>query len=1841
MARISTYSKDATITSQDKLLGSNYGGVNNQGRPIYTTASYPIADLLAYFSNNITVGDTNISSAKIQELETFKDNVENNVVSFNANGSVAGVSEAFANFVMTTETTTDYASANVVTNIIASIGTDDGSGNITISEAFANSIMTTETTTDYAQSSYVTNLATSIGTVDADGNLTVSQSFANSVMSTENTTDYAQAQFVNNLASSIGTVDADGNVTVSESFANSVMSTENTTDYASAQSVTNLTTAVNSKPDIFRQDDAPATTEAVGSLWYDTNDGNKLYVLVAGTPDNVWTETTDGQIGTLTTSLATANSNISTNATNIGNNATFATNLAGSFGTYNSDGELTALSEAFANDVFNTTTSTNFATTSSVTSLTSSVNAKPDVFRQDDEPATTGAVGSIWYDTDDNNKVYTLIDNEGTKEWSEVSDGRIITNATSISTVSDSLSTINTNLSAQADKITELNTQFTFDINGNITGTSDTLANEITTSQSNAESAAATKVETLAANFFTDYDADDGSLTDVSFSTAISDEISNVVSSDGYAAASDLETLEVTVEGTDGSGGLVGSVNTLQSTVASKPEVFRQDDAPAVTEPVGSLWFDTNDNNKAYVLVSGSPNVWTVTRDDGLISDIADKPFIFRQNDAPAVTNPVGSLWYDTNDGNKLYVLTAGSPNNTWNATVDAGIAAAQATADSRPKVFRQATAPGTTEPEFSIWYDTDDNNKAYVLIGDGGNPEAFTWEETLDGRVGDLLDFVESSYSLSTDANGVVTGMELYSRSSANSTVSEVKFTADKFIIKSSTVEATPFVLDNNALKLNVPLNGVSGSFSGSISASSGDIGGWLIDETELKSPAVSSVNRLELSPSSGFIVNDDSNNTALLINYGALSSLSSTTTGVTFADVSNAEVTSWDETVQAGNTLIKIPASSERYIYSTNYLTASFENDPHGGSYSYEISVDSITGAIATLTGSSDYLRATLALHVQIATDTSFNNVIKDVELWRTDVNGATTITFPGVSNKAVSFSISDAVTDVYMRFYWYRMYAVAYSDSITWSPKTFNVSSADSNDDLVFLTYKGTTELTNEGVQIINDPTTFFKVDRSNFTSGNPYVDIGGDVKIDGDLQVTGNIDIVGDVENSDVSASNLAERLGEISTDVTIGASSSVDVIFPGNVTFSGTVTGGDVTVSNLETRLGEIDSNINIGHSSGVTITMRENVIVTGDLTVQGNTTTENSTQLHISDSLIHLADGNENSDSIDIGFVGHYSPDSGTTRQHAGIFRDADNGEWYVFDEYIDASLDSETNPTNVIDRTDSSFSLGVVNATTFKGGLTGDVTGDLEGDVTGDVTGNLIGNVTGSASLNVLKAGDTMTGDLKYNDNVSAKFGTGNDMTIYHSSTHSFIRQLGTGNLYIDQASDNQSIVFRNDDGSGGLANYFQINGDTERNVFYKTVNISTGDLLVGDTTVINSSREFYVPQDGLYIDASAVTTTAAELNILDGATVTTTELNKLDGFTGGVADLNYAKDLRATGVTTTEFNYLDGVTSNIQGQLNTAKILTNIKRTACTSTSGPDSDGWRPVFYIDDADKGGTNLKLHIRGTNGVSCEMRITSSDSGDIDVEMNSASDDLVQYKIRQDAANPENYWFYVRGTNTSSITYSVYILEMNMSALESSIINEINESSLPTTYASYKDHRWHGGNNGATDNSGKVIFKFDNTVGNNGTSGNEYDTVTSKVTIDDLTVNNLNFSGAASTGGRTTQTNSVLVSSDSSSSYYQPDIVTLPTPSTDARLFIKFTVFGNGEFLEKKYVCDFESPLNVWTIKVATEESSGKYDVQYDFTNDEFDLVIVSGTASPYDAVTVTVDSIGPAITWVG
>lgn len=112
------------------------------------------------------------------------------------------------------------------------------------------------------------------------------------------------------------------------------------------------------------------------------------------------------------------------------------------------------------------------------------------------------------------------------------------------------------------------------------------------------------------------------------------------------------------------------------------------------------------------------------------------------------------------------------------------------------------------------------------------------------------------------------------------------------------------------------------------------------------------------------------------------------------------------------------------------------------------------------------------------------------------------------------------------------------------------------------------------------------------------------------------------------------------------------------------------------------------------------------VTVAGDLIVGGNYILNQQTDLRVSNALIKLADSNS-TDAVDIGVVGRYSTDGGTTIRRAGFFRDATNGEWYTFNNLIQNSLDSSP-AAQVIDVNDSSFELGTWNFKALRGSYLG-----------------------------------------------------------------------------------------------------------------------------------------------------------------------------------------------------------------------------------------------------------------------------------------------------------------------------------------------------------------------------------------------------------------------------------------------------------------------------------------------------------------------------------------------------
>jgi hypothetical protein len=98
-----------------------------------------------------------------------------------------------------------------------------------------------------------------------------------------------------------------------------------------------------------------------------------------------------------------------------------------------------------------------------------------------------------------------------------------------------------------------------------------------------------------------------------------------------------------------------------------------------------------------------------------------------------------------------------------------------------------------------------------------------------------------------------------------------------------------------------------------------------------------------------------------------------------------------------------------------------------------------------------------------------------------------------------------------------------------------------------------------------------------------------------------------------------------------------------------------------------------------------------------------------------------------------------------------------------------------------------------------------------------------------------------TVTGSLSFPDNIKAKFGTGNDLEIYHSGTQSIISDVGSGNLNIE---GDAKIVLRNTGGSENYAQFFK-DGAVElyHNNTKKIETTASGVAVAGDVQVDNGA--------------------------------------------------------------------------------------------------------------------------------------------------------------------------------------------------------------------------------------------------------------------------------------------------------------------------------------------------------------------------------------------------------------
>jgi len=159
--------------------------------------------------------------------------------------------------------------------------------------------------------------------------------------------------------------------------------------------------------------------------------------------------------------------------------------------------------------------------------------------------------------------------------------------------------------------------------------------------------------------------------------------------------------------------------------------------------------------------------------------------------------------------------------------------------------------------------------------------------------------------------------------------------------------------------------------------------------------------------------------------------------------------------------------------------------------------------------------------------------------------------------------------------------------------------------------------------------------------------------------------------------------------------------------PSTADVRGTLSAGTGITYNSATGQISLPQSLGTGDSvehGGMTIS--GNVAVGGNLSVVGNQTITSYVDLRVSEPLIKVADSN-NSDAFDLGLVGRYSKDGGTTLRRAGFVRDATTGEWHVFANLIQNGLDSSS-PDKTINLNDSTVEYPIWNF----GGLRGQYLG-------------------------------------------------------------------------------------------------------------------------------------------------------------------------------------------------------------------------------------------------------------------------------------------------------------------------------------------------------------------------------------------------------------------------------------------------------------------------------------------------------------------------------------------------
>jgi hypothetical protein len=326
------------------------------------------------------------------------------------------------------------------------------------------------------------------------------------------------------------------------------------------------------------------------------------------------------------------------------------------------------------------------------------------------------------------------------------------------------------------------------------------------------------------------------------------------------------------------------------------------------------------------------------------------------------------------------------------------------------------------------------------------------------------------------------------------------------------------------------------------------------------------------------------------------------------------------------------------------------------------------------------------------------------------------------------------------------------------------------------------------------------------------------------------------------------------------------------------------------------------------------VTMPNNLVVSGNLTINGTATYVNTESISSKDPLFEVANTNNTTDAVDIGYYGRYYDAVQERVEFTGLFRDAsDAGKFKIFSGLVDE-------PTNVVNTTGTGYTVATLVA-------------------------NVDGNLAGTANAaNILSTARTIaaSGDATWSVSFNGSANVTSALTL--ANTGVTATTYGTSTAVPTIAVDSKGRIT-----SASNTNItFPV---TTVNGFAGTVVLTTSDVAEGTNQYFTTARA----QAAITGGASSVVTanlTASRALVSDGS----------------------GKIAASATTTTTEIGYLAGVTSAIQTQLNGKLNLTGGTLTGglIGTTGSFSSSGSGDTFTIGHTSGSGIALNI-TKGGNG----------------------------------------------------------------------------------------------------------------------------------------------------------------------------------------------------------------------------------------------------------------------------